>query len=232
MLLRAPAHVISCLIYERLIQEPKTEIERICVRWGVPFSETMLKFEHSFDSAFIFASNREKSIYCERKPLDLFKTVEASSAIESDVPYHDLLSNAEKDNIEKHAGFPYVRCWQDDIVRLRAILAEKTWIGFDLDDTLREFRRSSGIATDNVLAVILKRYGIPIPALKEEYSKILKVKTANAFSDGRTSFQYRKERFTSLLDHFALPQDDRFISEILELYEADFMTSLELKCGA
>ena len=118
---------------------------------------------------------------------------------------------------------------EDDILRLRAILAERTWIGFDLDDTLHEFRRSSGIATHRVLAEISERHGTPISALKDEYSVILKMKTANAFSDGKTSFDYRRERFASVLNHFSLPQDDQFIEE---LYEADLMASLELKCGA
>jgi putative hydrolase of the HAD superfamily len=40
------------------------------------------------------------------------------------------------------------------MLRLRAILAEKTWIGFDLDDTLHEFRRSSETATNKVLEEI------------------------------------------------------------------------------
>lgn len=58
------------------------------------------------------------------------------------------------------------------------------------------------------------------------------MKTANAFSDGKTSFDYRRERFASVLSYFSLLQDDEFMSKLLELYEANFMTSLELKCGA
>lgn len=232
MLHRAPSHAVSCLIYERLIQEPQTEIQRICARWGVPFSETMLKFKHSFGSSFIFSTDRERTIYCEEKPLGLFKTVEASSSVEPDVPYHGLLSNTEKDNIEEHVGLLYLRCWQDDVLRLRAILAEKTWIGFDLDDTLHEFRRSSGTATDKILEEISVRYGTPILALKGEYSRFLKVKTANAFSDGKMSFDYRRDRFASVLAHFSLPQDDQFMVELLESYETTLMASLELKCGA
>ena len=223
---------MSCLVYKRLIQEPKTEIERICVRWGIPFSESMLTFNYPFGSAFTFSNDRERDIYCERKPLGLFKTVEISSTVQLDVPYHNLLSNAEKDNVEEHAGFLYVRYWEDDILRLRAILTERTWIGFDLDDILHEFHRSSRIATNRVLAEISKRHGTPISALKDEYSMVLKMKTANAFSDGKTSFNYRRERFASVLSHFSLPQDDQFIFNLLELYEAKLIASLELKCGA
>lgn len=50
MLHQAPSPAVSCLLYERLIQEPQVEVKRICARWGVPFVETMLSFKHSFGS--------------------------------------------------------------------------------------------------------------------------------------------------------------------------------------
>lgn len=232
MLDRAPSHAVSCLIYERLVQEPQTEIQRICARWGVPFSETMLEFLDPFGSSFIFSSDRERRIYCDEKPLDLFTTVEASSSVLPDVPSHGLLSNTEKEHIEKHVGLRYLHCWQDDILRLRAILAEKTWIGFDLDDTLHEFRRSSGTATDKVLEEMHKQYNIKLTALGAEYSKVLKKTTANAFSDGKSSWYYRRERFASVLAEFGIGVNDRFMAHLLNLYESTLMSSLELKCGA
>jgi hypothetical protein len=128
----------------------------------------MLRFKQPFGSSFIFSADRERAIYLEKKPLGLFTAVEASSSVEIDVPYHGLLSNIEKDHIEEQVGRLYIQCWQDDILRLRAILTEKTWFGFDLDDTLHEFRRSSGTATNKVIEKISERYGIPIPALKDE----------------------------------------------------------------
>jgi putative hydrolase of the HAD superfamily len=115
---------------------------------------------------------------------------------------------------------------------LRAILAEKLWVGFDLDDTLHEFRRSSGKATNRVFKRIHEQFGVPLPALEEQYSLILKAKTATAFSDGKTSSYYRRERFASLLARFYLPQDKQFIEELLDLYEDTLTASLELKCGA
>ncbi|RYP52000.1 hypothetical protein DL768_002796 [Monosporascus sp. mg162] len=232
MLHRSPSHVTSCLLYERLIREPRTEIRRICARWGVPFLETMLDFKQPFGSSFVFPTDSEKAIYCEEKPLGLFATVAASSSVEVDVPYHGLLSNAEKEKIEEHVGQLYIRCWKHDVLWLQAILKEKSWFGFDLDDTLHEFRRSSGIATDKTLEEISKRYGTPVPALRDEYSRILREKTANAFSDGKTSFDYRRERFSSVLAHFSLPQDQQIMTKLLELYEATLMGSLEPKCGA
>ncbi|KAM0350680.1 hypothetical protein ACHAPU_003171 [Fusarium lateritium] len=232
MLDRAPSHAISYLVYEQLIREPQREVERVCARWGIPFSDTMVNFKKPFGSSFFFSTDREKAIYCDEKPLGLFTTVEASSSVEADVPYHNLLSNTEKDELEEHLGRSYLRCWRDDVMRLRAIFHEKTWFGFDLDDTLHEFRHSSGRATNKVLEKISGRYGTPMSELREEYSRVLKEKTTNAFSDGKSSFDYRRERFTSVLAAFSLPNDIQFMDTLLESYEHTLTESLQLKCGA
>ncbi|KAL3963552.1 hypothetical protein ACCO45_000556 [Purpureocillium lilacinum] len=113
--------------------------------------------------------------------------------------------------IEEHLGRLYLRSWQNDAQELQKILLEKTWIGFDLDDTLHEFRRASSAATIKVLAEISAKHGVPIEALSKEYSK---------------------ERFRSTLDGFALPYDEPFMTELLECYETTLVASLELKCGA
>lgn len=97
---------------------------------------------------------------------------------------------------------------------------------------MHKFRRSSGIAVTEIIQKISSRYGTPVLTLRDEYSKVLKEKTANAFSDGKTSFDYQRERFSSLLSRLCLPQDDIFMTEILELYESSLIASLELKCGA
>jgi putative hydrolase of the HAD superfamily len=113
----------------------------------------MLAFMQPFGSSFTFSTDCERAIYLEKKPLGLFTTVEASSSVEIDVPYHDLLSNIEKDHIEEQLGRLYIQCWQDGILRLRAVLTSKSWLEFDLDDTLPEFRRSSGTATEATLSL-------------------------------------------------------------------------------
>jgi putative hydrolase of the HAD superfamily len=231
MLSEASAHAVSCTLFEKLAQDPSTEIKHICGRWGVPFTDSMLKFEKPFGSSFIFGSDRERAIYCEEKPRGIFSTLEASSSVMPDVPMHDLLSNSEKDYLEQRVGRLYIRCWQSEASRIRATLLEKEWIGFDLDDTLHEFRRASTAATGVVLDEISNQYGIPVPALKDEYSKILQLKTANAFSDGKTSFDYRKERFSLLLERFSL-LPFRHITRLLNIYEATLTANLELKCGA
>ncbi|KAI1399028.1 Haloacid dehalogenase-like hydrolase [Hypoxylon fuscum] len=210
MLDQASSHTALCLLYERLISDPETAIKRIYALWEVPYLETMLQ------------------------PVYELTTIEGQSFIDLGLPSHSygLLSNKEKDNIEQLAGHRYMRLWESDITRLHAALSTKTWVGFDLDDTLHEFRRSSGMATDKVLKEISQQYGTPMSALKDEYSRVLKEKTVNAFSDGKTSFDYRRERFSSLLTRFSLPQEPQFMTQLLELYEATLVTSLELKCGA
>ncbi|KAI8264996.1 Glyceraldehyde 3-phosphate phosphatase [Colletotrichum sp. SAR11_239] len=119
-----------------------------------------------------------------------------------------------------------------DTPPIRAVLAEKTWFGFDLDDTLHEFRRASAAATAKTLEAISQQYGQPVNALKEEYTNILRDKTLNAFSDGKTSFEYRRERFTTLLERFSLAQDVDFIDRLLVTYEDTLTQSLQLKDGA
>ncbi|KAM0671062.1 hypothetical protein ACQRIU_001457 [Beauveria bassiana] len=227
----APSHALSCVLYERLVQQPQSEVQRICARWGVSFSKTMLDFKKPFGSSFIFSSDREEAIYKENTS-GSFTTAEATSSIIPDVPPHNLLSNDEKEKLEEHLGRLYLCCWQDEVPRLRDVLLEKAWIGFDLDDTLHEFRKASSMATNEVLAIISRKYNIPMPALKQEYSRILQLKTANAFADGKTSFDYRKERFTLVLEHFSPPYDTHFMTLLLETYEATLSASLELKCGA
>lgn len=138
----------------------------------------------------------------------------------------------EKNMLTSKPSSLYLQCWQEDVTRLRGILAEKTWIGFDLDDTLHEFRHASGAATSKTLETISLRHGTPISALKDQYSKILKEKTSGAFSDGKTSSDYRKERFSAVLAHFDLPANDTFLGELLKIYETTLKASLGLKCGA
>ncbi|KAI1159832.1 hypothetical protein F5B18DRAFT_635222 [Nemania serpens] len=83
-----------------------------------------------------------------------------------------------------------------------------------------------------ILSVISERFGTPLAVLKEQYSKVLLRKTANACSDGKTSFGYREDRFRTLLGHFSMRYDSQFMKRPLESYEAMLVASLELKCGA
>ena len=82
----------------------------------------MLNFKRSFGDSFIFSSDRKRAIYCEENPLRLSTPADATSPIELHVPYRGLLFNNEKSKTEEQVGFLYLRCWQDDVLRLRASL--------------------------------------------------------------------------------------------------------------
>ena len=224
MLEQVPAEANTIILYEKLISCPRREVGRICARWGLPLPDRILG-----DVADAWSDDCKGRL---RRQWHLSSLFQSEDAPPPSAPCHSPLSNSEKDMIEEHLGRLYLRCWQDDAQELQKILLEKTWIGFDLDDTLHEFRRASSAATSKVLAEISAKHGVPIEALSKEYSKVLRAKTANAFSDGKTSFDYRRERFRSTLDGFALPYDEPFMTELLECYETTLVASLELKCGA
>lgn len=141
-----------------------------------------------------------------------------------------LVAGVEKDTQRLDSKQVQLDVQNDEVVRIRDIVREKTWFGFDLDDTLHEFRWASGKATTAALNRISESYGISLSDLTTEYIKILKEKTSNAFSDGKTSFEYRQERFTSVLSKFNLPDDQ--MASYLDLYEKTIIESLKLKSGA
>lgn len=115
---------------------------------------------------------------------------------------------------------------------LQAILAKK-WFGFDLDDTLHDFRKASAQASLSVFNAIHNKYGIDIDSLKVTYQKILRISTANAFTDGRTSTDYRRERFTQLLQVHGVDGSiqNSHIDYLLEIYRSSLQSKLTLKKG-
>ncbi|KAI1820304.1 Haloacid dehalogenase-like hydrolase [Xylaria intraflava] len=234
MLAQADSSLISCLLYEQLAQEPRREVERVCARWGIPFSPAMLDFTMPFGSSFIYKSPAEKDIYCHRQPPGLFSTVQNSSTIVRNVPCHGLVTNEEKGIIERGVGRLYLTYWRDHVLQLGDALAEKQWFGFDLDDTLHEFRRASSVATNRVLEAMHDKYGIPLAELKSQYSKVLRTSTSNAFVDSKPSSEYRSERFIAVARHFSSPleHDQPFLDQLLHLYKTSLQQSLELKSGA
>ncbi|KAF2760806.1 hypothetical protein EJ05DRAFT_491736 [Pseudovirgaria hyperparasitica] len=115
---------------------------------------------------------------------------------------------------------------------LRRALRQSPWFGFDLDDTLHEFRKASGAATTATLTRISNAHQIEISCLKSAYSKILSQGTSGAFSDGKTSHQYRRERFSALLASFSLTataNSPEFLAGLLDTYEHTLTSILELK---
>ncbi|KAF5861795.1 hypothetical protein ETB97_012596 [Aspergillus alliaceus] len=88
---------------------------------------------------------------------------------------------------------------------IRSSLSSKTWFGFDLDDTLHEFRRASAHASSA---------------------------TAGAFADGRTSIENPRERFSLLLHGRGLETSTERLDRLLETYERNLKGTLTLKPGS
>jgi len=107
----------------------------------------------------------------------------------------------------------------------------KSWFGFDLDDTLHEFRRASAIASTYVFQEIhASNNHISVDTLSATYHDILRNTIANAFTDGRTSTEYRRERFERLLQAHDLA--DTLLERLLEIYHNSLREGLVLKEGA
>ena len=114
---------------------------------------------------------------------------------------------------------------------IQGIILSKFWFGFDLDDTLHEFRRASANASVRVFETIhASNNKTSVDTLKNTYQDILRNTTANAFTDGRTSSEYRRERFGRLLQTHGLT-DDSFLSRLLEVYRDSLRENLTLKPG-
>lgn len=113
-------------------------------------------------------------------------------------------------------------------------LISKKWFGFDLDDTLHEFRKASTQASLDVFEAIHAKHGIEVDTLRATYQQVLRGATANAFTDGRTSSEYRRERFSQLLRvHGVIASaDDNQIDLLLDIYKLSLQSRLTLKSGA
>ena len=120
-------------------------------------------------------------------------------------------------------------------------LKNATWYFFDLDDTLHEFRKASSSAVDATLRLILENHpyhelssGEPltIAELKAEYLKILKTSTSAAFVDGKTSHEYRAERFQGIMKKFGIGCTKQQMQALLDTYETAILQNLQLKEGA
>lgn len=118
---------------------------------------------------------------------------------------------------------------------VRSVLKNVDCFCFDLDDTLHEFRRASRASVNAIMESIAKEFaengGPSIEELKAKYAKILADKTASAFVDGKTSHQYREDRFRATLKAFEIEPTDAQVSQWVSLYENVLMQALELKPG-
>lgn len=111
---------------------------------------------------------------------------------------------------------------------LSAALYSKTWFGFDLDDTLHEFRIASSQASLSVFKAISDQYGANLEELSTKSQVILRKWTAHAFTDGRTSTEYRRERFTRLHQAHGIDGSES-ADHLLEIYRTSLQSDLTLK---
>jgi putative hydrolase of the HAD superfamily len=112
------------------------------------------------------------------------------------------------------------------------LLAAKLWFGFDLDDTLHEFRKASRSASLCLFASIEAISGIAAHLLEKDYAAILQTATRDAFVDGRSSDEYRQERFQALLDGRGLQYPQSYLVSLVEQYKIALGNALQLKPGA
>lgn len=115
---------------------------------------------------------------------------------------------------------------------LKSILQSIPWFGFDLDDTLHEFRKASSSASSAVCETIHRDTGIDLDALKISYGKILRETVTGAFVDGRTSTEYRRGRFARLLRAHGLEEETTILERLLCIYQNHLKSALQLKPGA
>jgi putative hydrolase of the HAD superfamily len=123
------------------------------------------------------------------------------------------------------------------IKRLKSV----NWYFFDLDDTLHEFRKASSAAVDATLRLIIEQHAphepssdelLTVARLKAKYTEILKTSTSAAFVDGKTSHEYRAQRFQSVMDAFSIEYTEQQMERLLEAYENVTTQNLQLKQGA
>lgn len=118
------------------------------------------------------------------------------------------------------------------IESIRKILLNKSWFGFDLDDTLHGFRKASRAASSTVFELISQTCEATIEELRTTYSTILSQKTSNAFADGKSSDIYRKERFSALMKAHSIGFTDTTLDQLAAAYKSSLESSLEIKPGA
>lgn len=110
-------------------------------------------------------------------------------------------------------------------------LRDAKWFAFDLDDTLHSFRKASAAAVKAVLKIIRENSDHTLEELELEYKSILAQGTASAFVDGKTSHQYREDRFRHLAQRFDISLEDEQMRRYVDLYERILTENLELKPG-
>jgi putative hydrolase of the HAD superfamily len=110
----------------------------------------------------------------------------------------------------------------------RPEFAEVRSLLFDLDGTLHDFRSAARRGMDAVYAAICNSHPETCREdLERIYTTLIERAEQNAFVENKTSFQYRSERLTALLQEAGI--DDRNLVEpLVRLYGEEFERSLVL----
>ncbi|KAI4181989.1 MAG: hypothetical protein L6R41_006276 [Letrouitia leprolyta] len=219
------------IVYEELTNHPYLTVERLCHHWGIEFTHNLLTFHHPFGE-FLYGSERERRIYSVDNPLGLFNTVQSNQTINADIRSHGLLTTEEKERIERSIGGIYMDMFGKRINAVRDTLLQKTHFGFDLDDTLHEFRRASGAASASVFTYLSVHNTATFEELKDTYAEILAKTTSGAFVEGKSSEDYRTERFTALMQAHSIEVTKEILQNLLSLYKNSLRSALTLKSGA
>ncbi|KAL8937359.1 MAG: hypothetical protein Q9216_004465 [Gyalolechia sp. 2 TL-2023] len=152
--------------------------------------------------------------------------------VNADIQSHGLLTREEKDSIERDLGGINMDTCGDMTKAVREALLQKTHFGFDLDDTLHEFRKASGAASVSVFKYLADHNATTLEELKETYARILAKATSGAFAGGKTSEDCRRERFAALMAAHKIETTKETMQYVLGLYRASLQAGLSLKSGA
>ncbi|KAL8927027.1 MAG: hypothetical protein Q9208_002572 [Pyrenodesmia sp. 3 TL-2023] len=208
---RASKQSSIAITYEELICHPDQIVRRLCRHWDIDFSPSLLSLQNPFGK-FLFSTERERQIYAVDNPVGLFTAVQTNHTVNADIKSHNLLTMAEKNLIEHNLGGMYIATYGDRINTVRNTLSQKAYFGFDLDDTLHDTTTSED--------------------LKATYGKILKQATAGGFADGKSSDDYRRERFTALMQAHGIEVAEETLQHLLGIYKMSLQSALSLKPGA
>lgn len=165
-------------------------------------------------------------------PAGLVDADKKEDTIASSSESYNLLSNPHVEDIEGQLDPHYLRTNGPQVQDLGNRLFQHTWFGFDLDNTLHEFRKASKAASHVVFEQTSKYSNVPIDELAATYVKILKRKTASAFTDGKNSDYHRQARFRALLEAHGIQVNDNDVADLALLYKDALADALEVKPGA
>lgn len=183
--------------------------------------------------SFSFSSKREKCIETTcNYPAGIIDTVKSHHTTMPATQSHQLLTNSDPELMDCQLPPLCPDSHGATVNELSAALHSHSWYGFDLDDTLHSFRKAAKAAATEVINHISSWSHIPANKLATSYSQILTQTTANAFTDGRTSEDYRKERFAALLQKHGLEADGTHLNLLAGLYKPVLANALEPKPGA